>query len=268
MINSNQAVMGISTDYGIATILGNFSDDFIEDTIKESINYRFRPYSLRSPNYPEILNSQLLSVLDHSSGYDEQIKDKRIEVFNCIIGTINEFYNLRVIEDIPEEQTYSIAYMMYQIFVSEFTERMLNFYTQYIIDNMESLLKYLTTNSDYKPTKTAYAKKIYNSENYITIYDNMNLIVDILAGLDIPFDILVSYMADRNTANIITSFIAENDDTYKNRFANFILDPSTRPDIITAIRFKFVQATAENKDLFDPAKNMLFTTPDEGIEEE
>jgi len=255
MINSNQAIMGISTDYGIATILGNFSDDFIEDTIKESIDYRFRPYSLRSPNYPEILNNQLLSVLEHSSGYDEMIEEKRVEVFKCIIDTINEFYNLRIVEEIPDEQIYSIAYMMYQIFVSEFTERMLNFYTQYIIDNMGNLLKYLGT--EIKTTKTAYAKKIYNNENYIAIYDNMNGIVDILAGLDIPFDVLVSYLSDRNTAMVITQFINENDDTYKNRFASYILDQRTRPDVITAIRLKFVQATAENKDLFDPAKNIL-----------
>lgn len=250
MINSNQAAMGISTDYGIATILGNFSDDFIEDTIKESISYRFRPYGLRSPNFPEIINSQLQNVKDHSIGYDDQIEDKRVDVFTTIINIINEYYGLTIVEDIPDEQVYTIAYIMNQLFISEFTERMLNFYTQYIINNMDNILKYLAI--EPKSSKTAYAKKIYNNEKYITLYDNMNLVVDILAGLDIPLKELITYLSDQNTADTITTYIAETGDTYKTRFASFILDPSTKPDIITAIKFKFVQLTAENTDLFDP----------------
>jgi hypothetical protein len=163
MINSNQAAMGISTDYGIATILGNFSDDFIEDTIKESLSYRFRPYGLRSPNYPEIFNSQLQNVKDHSVGYDEQIEDKRLEVFQTIIDIISAYYNFRESEDIPDEQIYSVAYIMYQLFVSEFTERMLNFFTQYIINNIDNISRYLSTMDNVrKSSKTSYAKKIYN----------------------------------------------------------------------------------------------------------
>jgi hypothetical protein len=85
-----------------------------------------------------------------------------------------------------------------------------------------------------------------------TIYDNMNLVVDILAGLDIPLNILITYLSDENTANFITTYISENGDTYKDRFASYILDSATKPDIVTAIRFKFVELTAENSDLFDP----------------
>lgn len=250
MINNNQAVMGISTDYGIATILGNFSDDFVEDTIKESITYRFRPYGLRSPNYPEILNTQLLNVKNHSVGYEDQIEDKRVEVMGNIIDTINEYYGLYRIEDIPDEQIYSLALVMYQIFVSEFTERMLNFYTQYIINNIGSIISALTP--EQKATKTSYAKKLYNSQNLIIIYDNMNYVVDLLASLDVPLDQLVTYLSDPQTANFITSYIGQVKDTYKFCFANYIIDPSTRPDIITAIRFKFVNLTIENNELLDP----------------
>lgn len=262
MINNNQAVMGISTDYGIATILGNFSEDFIKDTIRESIDYRFRPYGLRSPNYPEILNSQLESVKANSIGYDDQIEDKRVEVFQSIIDTINEYYGLQVVEDIPDEQIYSIAYIMFQLFVSEFTDRMINFYTQYIINNMENILGYIqNVAGNQKTSKTAYAKKLYNNENYITIYDNMNLVVDILASLDIELPILVEYLSDQATSNLLCNYIGAIDDVYKNRFASFILDSSTRADIITAVKFKFVQTTVENTDLYDPNNTALFKDP-------
>jgi len=262
MINNNQAVMGISTDYGIATILGNFSEDFIKDIIKESLDYRFRPYGLRSPNYPEILNSQLESVKANSIGYNDQIEDKKEEVFNSIIDSINEFYGMERSEDIPDEYLYTVTYLMYQIFVSEFTERMLNFYTQYILDNMDPILDYISKLAgDQKTSKTNYAKKLYNNEKYITIYDNMNLVVDILAGLDIELPQLIEYLSDQTTSTMITNYISAIDDVYKNRFASFISDSATRADIITAVKFKFVQATVENTDLYDPTKNNLFVDP-------
>lgn len=250
MINNNQASMGISTDYGIATILGNFSEDFIEDTIKESINYRFRPYGLRSPNYPEILSSQLQNVKQHALGYEDQVDDKYVEVMTSIINTINEFYGLQIIEDIPDEQLYPIASILYQIFVSEFTERMLNMYTQYIVNNITTLLNYLP--ADQKISKTNYAKKLYNDQNLIAVYDNMGAVVNILAGLDISFDQLAAYMSDNATAAFLCQYINQVDDVYKNKFTCYILDPASRPDVITAIRFKFVALTVENSEVMDP----------------
>ena len=250
MINNNQASMGISTDYGIATILGNFSEDFIEDTIKESINFRFRPYGLRSPNYPEIMSSQLQNVKAHTLGYEDQIDDKYVEVMTSIINTINEFYGLQIMEDIPDEQIYTIASIMYQVFVSEFTERMLNMYTQYIVNNITTLLNYLP--ADQKISKTNYAKKLYNDQNLIAVYDNMGAVVDVLAGLDFSFDQLIAYMSDNQTAAYVCQYINQVDDVYKNRFASFIIDPATRPDVITAIRFKFVALTVENSEIMDP----------------
>lgn len=251
MINNNQASMGISTDYGIATILGNFSDDFIEDTIKESITYRFRPYGLRSPNYPEILNSRLQSVKDHVIGYEDQVEDKRVDVFISIIDSINSYYGMSIIEDIPDEQLYSLTYILYQIFVSEFTERMLNFYTQYIINNMDNILANLSIEN--KSTKTVYAKKIYNSEKLVTIYDNMGAAIDILASLDIPLDLLITYLSDQQVSNFICSYIGETGDVFHTGFASYINNPETRADIITNVKLKFVQATAENRDVFDAA---------------
>lgn len=245
MIENNKATVGVATDYGIATILGNFSDDMIGDIIKEALNYKFRPFSTREPNYPEILNNQLNIVKYHSTGYDENIEECRSQVLGTIIDTINEYYNLTINNPVPEEQLYTLSYVIYQIFVSEFTERMINFFTQFIINNINSILN--TMKAEDKVVKSIYAKKIYNNTDYIVIYDNIDKVLNILAGLDIPLESLIEYLSDKNTSDLICSYIADCGDIYKDKFVPYLLNPATNADVMTEIRFKFVQATMENK---------------------
>jgi hypothetical protein len=83
----------------------------------------------------------------------------------------------------------------------------------------------------------------------------MGYIVDILAGLDIPFEDLVAYLSDKKTADFISTYISDKGDIYKNYFAKFLVDQTTSADMITKIRLKYVEATIENKELLDPTTN-------------
>lgn len=248
MLENNEAMVGVNTDYGIATILGNFSDEAIQDIIQESIDkYRFRPFGLRAPNYPKIINDRFDSILINSTGYDDTIQEKRAETLTTIIDTILTYYELVRSDDIPDDQLFTVCYLVYQLFVSEFTPRMINFYTQYIINNMDNFLKIL--NPEDKSVKNTYTKRIYNNQDYAIIYENMSKIVDILAGLDIPLDQLITYISDENTSNFLCQYIQDTGDVYKNKFASFLVDEATSSDIIVKIRLQFVGVTSENIDV-------------------
>lgn len=256
MINNNKVVAGISTDYEIASILNNFSDFLITDMINESIKYRFRPFGLRLPNYPDIFTSNLNNVLVHSVDHDEEIIEKKEEVQRLIIDTIGENFGFQVSSEIPTEQLYPLCYLLYQIFVSEFTDRMLNFYTQYIIDNMDEILKYIKQD---EVTKSSYSKKIYNNQDLGIIYDNMIKVMDIVAALDIRLPELITYLSTQETSDFICSYIEEIDDIYKKNFAVYITNSTTIADVITSVRLKFVQATIENVELLNPNTNPYIT---------
>ena len=120
MINSNRALAGISTDYEIASILSNFSDDLIENTISESIDYRFRSFGLRMPNYVELLCGNINNVLIHQSWHDDEVNEKKEDMFHVIINTICEKFGMVITTEIPPENLYTFAYILYQLFVSEF----------------------------------------------------------------------------------------------------------------------------------------------------
>ena len=256
-MENNEASVGVYTDYGIATILSNFSEGMIEDIIKESLDYRFRPFGLRAPNYPEIIDQQLSNVKVHSTGYDAEIEEQRVGSMNTIINTILDYYKLSIVNEIPDELLYSVCYILYQLFVSEFTERMTNFFTQYILNHIDSIINKIRMDNinNTKASKNSYVKKIYNNQDLELVYENMSYIVDILAGLDIPFSDLITYLSDQKTSDFISAYIQDTGDVYMNYFATFLTDQTTSADMITKIRFKYVEATIENKELFDPSTN-------------
>lgn len=243
MIEQNFAVAGLSTDYEISTILGNFSEGYIYNTIKSSLDYRFRPYGLRSPNYPTIMKNQFDNIRLHSTGHDTEINDKEIETYHNIISTIIEYYNLSVINEIPDEVLYTITYYLYQALDSEFTERMVNMFSDYIIRNSSSLIANLPQTVN---TKTNYSSKLYSNQEYITIYDNMSTILDIMAGLDIDMYSLFEMLLDPQIANLLCIYIADNGDIYKNYFASFIVNQNTSTDVLSAVRLSFVTKTVNN----------------------
>ena len=62
MSNDNVLITSVDTDRAIYDILSNFSYDFIKDSIEKSIQYKFRPYSMRMPNLPAILEKKFQAI--------------------------------------------------------------------------------------------------------------------------------------------------------------------------------------------------------------
>lgn len=256
--SANSAYASIETDRAISTILGNFSEDFIRNSVQESLSFKFRPFNSRMPNFPGILEDNFKLVLTHSNGYDEEINEKRRETYLSIIDIICENYHLSVVDDgIPDECIYSVCYFLYQILVSEFTERMMGFFSNYVISNIGSLLSHIP--EEKKTAKTNYAKRIYTQQDYVILYDNMEQVLDIVASLDIPFHTLLFYLSsDTKISDLLTSFIVDNGDIYKYFFASYITNPSTRTDMITTIKLNIVSMTAQNDAITNPSEASYF----------
>ena len=253
MIEQNFAIAGLSTDYEISTILGNFSEDYIYDIMRSALDYRFRPFGPRSPEYPVILKQQFENIKLHSTGHDNEILEKEEETYLNIIKIICDYYQLRITEEIPTlGQAYTLAYYMYKIFCSEFSDRMINMFSNYIINNKISLVNSLAS---INVTKTNYSNSIYTDKDYIAIYDNMQAVLEMIASLDIQFEDLVSYLSDNTVANMICTYIQDSGDIYKNHFAVYILNPATTAEMLSSIRLNFVNKTMQNMSLFDPSTN-------------
>lgn len=248
-MNNNIMFTSINTDRDIATILNQFSEDFIINSITESLRYKFRPFGDRMPNYPYIIDTQFQGIMNNYTGGDnEQIIEKKLEIYHTILNIICKIYNLQISQEIPDEQLYSLVYVLYQILISEFTERMLSFFSDYIVINKELLLNSIPEDQKIQ-TRSTYTKKVYSDPSTIAMYENMEKIIDIVAGLDIPFVKLMEYLSDINTAQFIGTYLVDVGDIYKNHFASYIRNQITRTDMITSIKIRFVNITQQNMNI-------------------
>lgn len=257
MSNDNILITSVDTDRAIYDILSNFSYDFIKDSIEKSMQYKFRPYAMRMPNFPGILEKKFRAVLENCPDYADRILEKRTETYQNIIDIVCGFYQLQVTTEIPEEHLFTVANLLYRVLVSEFTERMIGFFVNYIISNMDSIMNYLP--EDKKVNRTSYAKKLYSQQDYIVVYDNMEQILfNIMSTIDIPMNQLLVYLSDQMTSDILCSYLSDCGDLYKNHYVTYLKNPDTWSDMISTIKLNYVAATSQNNYITNPNQNPYF----------
>ena len=90
----NPAITNVNIDNQLAGVLSQFNDDYIIDVIKDSLNNRFRIYSLPSPNVVAAFESTFKQLTDGFSSNADAICETRKRVYMNIINVICDFYGL------------------------------------------------------------------------------------------------------------------------------------------------------------------------------
>lgn len=259
--NVNQMINTIETDQALFDILSNFSDDYIDNMVKASLDpkIKFRPFNNRLPDVPKALNLKFQSVKDHYTGDSVDLIDQKMyDSYMRIIQIICEFYNLSLnIDAITKENLYPFTYYMYQIFVTEFTNRMLDMYTTYIIENSTSIIANIP--EDKRTIRSNYIKKIFDDKtkmNYMIIYENMNIVINILASLDIPFYQLLVRLSDEQSADFLSIFVNDNGDCYKYYFAPYLYSEDTKASMISILQLRIIDEALDHPgSIFNPENN-------------
>lgn len=242
--NFNMGVASIETNRELSAILSNFSDDYIESMFQQAIAYKFRPFNMGPPNYPYLFESQFKAILDHwEGGSPDPILQRREDTYLMIINMICNSYQLQRTADISYEHLWPLCYKLYQIFVSEFTENLIGFFTNYINNYADIIIGSMS--EEQRTIKSNYGKAIYTDQNKIIMYENMDYALEAVASMDIGFEQLIESITDRDTTNMICMYIADTSDIFRNHFASYIRNPLTKTDIITSIKISFMKATVD-----------------------
>lgn len=240
----------IDTDAGIGTILSHFDSEYVNHIIEDSLNMKFRPFADPMPNIADVLNRQFLSVLVNCPDYKEKIDDVRRETFVEIINKICSYYNLSFDYDTDSsttEELYGIAHILYDVFISRFTDYMIDFFVSYVVANADSICAYLERNENTKrPKETGlYSGKNYIDPKFILIHANINQVIYNMAGYDISLYQLINNFLDPNSAAYINSMLTDNGDIYKTHYAIYILDQRYSAGVLTNIKLKLQSRTQE-----------------------
>lgn len=240
----------IDTDYGIGTILSRFDSEYITMVIQSSIANRFRPFSEPMPNMVAVLSRQFESVVLNAPDYKDKILDVEQQTYQEIVSMICDSFNLSLDKDndmLRGETLKSFAFTMYDIFVSRFTDNLINFYTSYIVRNMDYIYSTISNNPKSKKARetSIQAQEIYTNSKFSLIHSNLNTIVMNMTTYDIPLHELLTYITDPNTALFLSQFIADAGDIYKNHFACYITDRNTVAGLLTSIKLQLQNSTIE-----------------------
>lgn len=240
----------IDTDAGIGTILSHFSTEYIRHVIEDSLNMKFRPFSDAMPNMVDVLERQFLAIQNNAQNYTEKVSDVRVETYKEIILLISSYYNLQFVgnfDTMNPEEIHGIAHIMYDIFISRFTEFMINFYVSYIVNNADSIVSYLKTDETINKPKESglYQPKNFIDEKYIIIHANVNKVIYNMAGYDIPLQVLLNYFLDPSSAMRLGSLLQDTGDIYKKHYACYILDQRYSAGVLTNIKLKLQARTQE-----------------------
>ena len=242
----NQTINNVNTDYAFAMILNQLSFDYIFHIVNDSLNMKFRPYSAPMPNIPYSLEQNFKMQLDAVPSSRDDILQKREEVNLTIIKILCDYYNLSYN---ASDDVYSDAFYLYKFLVSDFTNTVVLFYVNYIIQEKKHIYDNLNL-QDAKKNKDSsytYSKKLYSNNIIAAIHSNIIPIVKDIATYNISLqDVIdVRYMGDeQNTAYHLNSIISDNGYFY-DYIRSFVTSDTTMADVINCIKLQLQTVTGE-----------------------
>ncbi len=247
----NNFSRSIDTDAAIGSILSNFDSAWIIHTVQDSLNMRFRPFADPMPNFVDITNRKFDTILIASPDYAETINSTKEETFREIINTICNYYNLTIdIDSILSMELYGVAHMLYDIFISRFTDYMVSFYIRYVMGNIDNIYSYLSNDESVKkPREKDMPVKSYIDPKFQLIHANLNKVILNMASYDIPLEVLLSYFVDPATAQRLGMLLNDKGDIYKNYYASYLLNDAYMAELLTCIKLELQKYTQTAYDI-------------------
>lgn len=245
----NPAVTNVNIDNQLAGILSRFNDDYIMDVVKDSLNDRFRLYSLPRPNVVSAFEFSFKQLTDGFSSNVDEILSTRRNVYMNIINTICDYYDFTFSAH-DDTDYYSAAFWLYDFLVSNFTEHLKNFYALYTIrekDSINSALDLLSIRKD-NDTSYSYSKKLFKDPSIAAIHCNIEYVINQMNGFDINLYTILNYVypANQNIPTYITSLITDNTGRFfQNHYQSVVIGSKDSADILTYIKLAIQQIGGE-----------------------
>lgn len=239
----------INTDRGLGTILSHFESEYINHLTLDFLNMRFRPFEGPMPNIVDIFERQFQNIKQNADGsYEESIDETRRSTYIEIINIICNYYNLSCtasLEDLDSVEIYFIARNIFDIFISRFTDNLVNFYIKYIKANLDSIYSYLERSEDSNKPKEigTYDLKNYIDPKFMLIHANLNTVVYNMSSYDISLYDLIRSSTDPSIAEQLSLILLDNENIYKNFYVPFIQDARYSPLVLTSIKLQLQSDT-------------------------
>ncbi len=241
--NSSNREYEILSDGELATILSYFQPEYVIDIVNNSLRNIYRPYGTNMTNLVLSYEMNFNSKLEQFPDASEEINLARTSAYNTIISTICNYFNIMINTENGAD-LYTVAYYLYEFFISNFTQNLISFFSTFIVNEKVNLVNYFINNGELKKSSISpYAKRILADQNLGLLISNMDIILPGLIGYDFTINDIISYTYGRNTdiAILLNNTVLDRGNFYKAFFCKYIADPTTFPTVVTMVRLDIQQ---------------------------
>ena len=210
MFDSNSLIYNFASENELAVVLGHFSQDYITTIVQTNLDNRLRIYNGKIPNAVYSIEQDFKATSENYPDSLTDIEYCRGTTYSNIINILSNYYDLEI--TIPENtDLYSVAFILYRLLVSDFSNNLVNFITNYIIKERNFLYEGLNLSElkKNKDSSTLYSKKIYKNNKIAAIHANLEKVVDYISGFDITLDQILNVIyTDKNLISFILSIVS------------------------------------------------------------
>lgn len=243
-IINNTSNYSIVTQRELAVLLAAFETSYIYNVIQTNLANKYDTNFLNNLK-PNVIGSFEMNFKNLLTAYPmdhENINFTRQQTYEEIIDILSNEYQFRLADssqDILDK--YTLAYFMYDLLVSKFTNYITFFFADYLIrekDNIYSAFN-LDAIKKNKDSSTLYGKRAYDDSKIAIINANLLMILQGMTTFDISFtDICRSIYPDTNISNLLSQNLIPTVDFYKVYYCAAIGNPQLTPGFLTSVRLE------------------------------
>lgn len=252
---TNNKIYELQSDNQIASILSQFDSNYIMDVVENTLQDMFNSFDTFSkPNVPKAYEDVFKTLYNAYPTDQDNINDTRYETYKSIISIICNRYGLQFNET-EYTDMYTMAYILYDFFVSRFNFYMVDFYSRYIYEQRNDIYRTLNLEelSKERDTSSNYGRMVFGDQECMaTITANLPMVLNFLRSIDtIEDSTIYSYAYGNNidAISMLLNHILVPTSIY-NIYNNQLFNPELYASIITHIRIRIqmqYQFTKEQK---------------------
>lgn len=259
MINSNNSEFEVTKENELAYILSRFNQDYVYLTVNESLKNKLRNYSYTMPNLVAAMKQEFEAIKVNYNNIPE-ISVAEEEAYRQIIQLVCNHYDLLCAPSSEDSaEFYLIAFCLYDLLVSSFQKNVVNFFTNFILHEKDSLYRMLELSGSKKnkDTSTLYAKKIFKDQKLGTISANLEYVVQSICSsinIDLATYINFVYLNDTRTSQYILERVSVNQFDFFKTYIAPIFNLEYRAVILTNIRLNLQTLLSSSDINSDPTE--------------
>lgn len=246
---ANNTEYSVVTNAEVADVIAHFSGEMIMDIVEKNLMNRLS-FTIQKANLVYALEEDFKQCFQLYPAYYEEFSQKRFDLYSKIIQRICDFYNISCLSTSDTNEIHSRAFYLYNIFVSNFSQYVVAFFTNYIIREKNALYDFMEAeltakNKDYN---ALYSKKVYSNNNVnhklVAIHANLDFVVDNICAFDINIESFIgnALYGQPQIIKYLTLILSENNgDLFSQHIVPFVQNKEYKATILTYLKLSLQQ---------------------------